>query len=286
MISYFEFEAKSHYDLGFQIGQKLKTQIQKRHVVDSNPKIEKCLELCKKHVPEYVEELKGLAGGADVAFEQIFHMNCQDYTQRCTTAVFKLKNKYFVAHNEDWWEGDSSDLYVAKITLGSQTILGLGYACELLGSAICMSSTGIVQAVNSLAHKNNKIGIPKNFVARKILDSQSTSEVADILQTLPRASGYNHIIAFGTDIYNIESTADKIDVQKITAFPFVHTNHYLGTLRIHENWTDSGTYNRLKLAQQLAPNVKTQADIWKFLIATCNEETKASVVIPLAKQSF
>ncbi|MBI2404965.1 hypothetical protein HYV22_02195 [Candidatus Gottesmanbacteria bacterium] len=301
-LPFFKIQAKTHLEFGFKLGLEIKKKVEKslqqklehfklsvieRYIREIKP----YLSLCQEYTPDFIEELKGLSRGAKVPFEHIFLINCREVfdkldAQRCTTVVVKNKDGYLIGHNEDWEEEGETDLYVVKAKIGSKTIFGLNFSCELLGNSICFNSFGIIQAINDLAHTDRRVGLPKNFIARKILEAKDKDEILEILGKYPRASGFNHVIITKGQVYNIETTAFEVDLQRIDNFPFVHTNHYLSKLKKYEAWGSPRTFKRYKKAVKLASKIKTTEDLYSFLgnregypASVCNNETNASVIV-------
>lgn len=306
-IPHIILKAKNNYDLGYQIGNKLKKHIQRslarkiNHI--SNPilsqnikKSYQYLLTTNKYFPLYVKELEGLAYGAEVSFDQIFLVNCREIyddldQQRCTTVAVPYQNGYVIGHNEDWEQG--GDIYIFTVTLDNMVIFGLNYFTEIMGNAICVNSHSTVQAINDLAHTGNKIGVPKNFIARDILSKRSIEQIISVFSYCPRASGFNHVILTKERrLFNVESTAEKIEIQEIGQEKFIHTNHYLGKLRMYERWPHNRAFIRYKKAKQLIKVVNTIEDVKRFLrkndgypISIMNDETNASIVINMQDHS-
>lgn len=308
-IPHIILKAKNNYDLGYQIGRTLKKRIQISlsrkldHLSNTslNNNIQKAypyLLITNKYFPQYVQELKGLAYGAEVSFDQIFLVNCREIyddldQQRCTTVAVPYQNGYVIGHNEDWEQGGERDLYSFTITLNDLVIFGLNYFTEIIGNSICLNSHRIVQAINDLAHTRNKIGVPKNFIARNILDKSNIDQISSVFSYCPRASGFNHVILTKErQLFNIESTAEEIEIQEIGQKKYIHTNHYLGKLRMYERWPHNRTFIRYKKAKQLIKVVSTIEDVKRFLrnndgypASIMNDETNASIVINMQNHS-
>lgn len=303
-IPYLSIKADNNYELGLVIGKtirkKIKINIQKKlgglslnqlnsYIRETRP----YLKICTKYLPSLIDELKGLSDGANVSFEHIFLINCREVfdkiaSERCTTVLIRQDYGYYVGHNEDWEEGTEADLYSIQATVNNHTLVGLNYSCELLGNAIFINSHGVIQAINDLSHKEMRLGIPKNFIARKILETKNIQEILAVFRTYPRASGFNHVIVAQNSCLNIETTASYTDIQEINIFPFIHTNHYLGKLKIYENWRSSKTFERYIRAKELTRQVKNKRDLRRFLantegypVSIWNDETIASVIVDL-----
>ena len=74
--NYFEFKAKSNYDLGLQLGEHFKDAVKTRmSKIERNSswvkklkRAKEYLEFTKQYFPQYVREIEGYAQGAGVDF--------------------------------------------------------------------------------------------------------------------------------------------------------------------------------------------------------------------------
>jgi len=100
----------------------------------------------------------------------------------------------------------------------------------LPGSSVSLNSFGLVQGINSLHPRETRIGVPKNFISRAILEVDSIKGALKIIKNKERASAYNHILIQNNEAVDIETTANDYKVLKVKENVFVHTNHYLSKL--------------------------------------------------------
>lgn len=271
----------NNYEVGYEIGSKLKSRIkilsQKSlpKIKNYNKKITPFLKYTKRKYPELIEELKGLSDGSDISFELMFAFNCREAFEnkyeRCTTIVDP--DRKIIAHNEDW-NGDISNIYILKAKIKNLKIISLNYALELSGTSVAVTAD-IIQTINDLSSNDMQIGIPKNFIARKILETKSIEEIESVLNS-KRASGFNHIIKTHEGFFNIETTSKKYFIEKIEE-KFTHTNHYLSMLREFEATKSKTTKIRLKRSIEL---LKTKQ--YMKILSTkpvLSKRTLASVII-------
>ena len=120
----------SHYEIGKQIGEGMRLQIQ--HGVESAKTLidkaydqlqltwdgaiiqaKKYIPFAEERYPQYVDEMKGIAEGANVSYDAIRVVNAMEavtsdalHLTKCTSfAVNQMntaKENVLVAHNEDW----------------------------------------------------------------------------------------------------------------------------------------------------------------------------------------
>lgn len=192
---------------------------------------EERLSLTAAFFPSYVEELKAYAEAARVDLVELWTMSilddlAPDACEHCTTLV--TNNGMLVAHNEDWSADAANGIVILKRTCGPVTTLELYYyGCPLGGVAISVSSNGYVQAINSVTHRDQGLGVPKTVLARRLSEVRDLGRELDGILGIPRASGFAHTLIDRTGRATvIELTATAADVTCPGA-PFAHTNHLL-----------------------------------------------------------
>ncbi len=277
-----------NYSIGYEIGRKLKKvmkNITNKKIIDVKnykTKTKSFLKYTKQTYPELINELKGLSDGSDLPFELVFAFNCREAfvqkNERCTTFIDPKKR--LIAHNEDW-DGNIENLYILKAKINKLKILSLNYALELSGTSVAITSNSLVQTINDLSSNDTQIGVPKNFIARRILEKKSINEIKNTLNNTKRASGFNHIIWTSEGFFNIESTAKKYILQKIDK-KFVHTNHYLTSLSNFESTKSISTRDRLKRAREIigSKNMKQiLSDRKCYPNSILSKRTLASIII-------
>ncbi len=291
----------TRYEVGLTIGKTLQTIIQK--FLRENKKIfekdflrllaesKKFLSVTLKYFPQYIEELEGLAKGADVSFEELFLANNRELADHslvspelghCTIVAVPQSNGYLVGHNEDWDKEAREYLYFADVTVNGTRIFGLNYAYNLIGDSVAVNSYGLIEAVNELYHEDEQVGVPKNFVARAILDCKTLEEVEVLMEKIPRASGFNHVLVQGKRLWNIESSAKDYVIEKIEGHPYAHTNHYVTMLKHLDRGTEESVSRYVK-AIQLISDAHTVDDIKRLLSdrgnpRICRDGTIGSVI--------
>lgn len=231
----------THEDLGRSIGNKFKDVIQKS-ILGRAKRIPNYESYLKKTEPYYlatretfpklIVELEATARAAGVGVADYFALNTREVVHRkkvedhCTVAVSFGDNGAIVGHNEDWEGATPNALYVLKATIGDTTFIGLQYKIIIPGVAVSMNNWGLVQCINELNHEA-QVGVPKNFVARAILECKTLAEAEKLIRNTKRASGYNHVLIQGMEVRNVEIAREKMAVERVCGGTYVHTNHYL-----------------------------------------------------------
>lgn len=240
----------THYEVGYQIGMQMKDQL-KELIQQSKDYVEKkmsmswediraqsqiFLEISKKHMPGYVEEIRGAADAAGIDLVDLFTDMCEEifaknYIKGCSDLIASgdvtTDGSVLAAHNND----TSPDLEEFAVVVhyeveGEPEILAVGYG----GLAISFgyNSAGISLTGNELSMNDMKLGVPRLLLVRKILSARTIGEAIDAAIFQPRASNYNQVITDENgEIYSIESSATDYEAIYAEEGYLVHTNHYL-----------------------------------------------------------
>lgn len=278
----------SHYDVGFAIGKKFKDVIGKsiaRRIAKNEnyfeylKRGEPFFNAAKESFPKLISEISGMAKGAGVETHDLFMVNCREVSSKskkdpdhCTIAVSFGEEGAIVGHNEDW-EGASPDaLYILKANVDGTTFLGLQYKLILPGVAATLNSYGLVQCINEL-EQSPQTGVPKNFVARAVLECKTLDEAENLIKSTKRASGYNHVLVQGREVRNIEIAGDKLAVERVTDGTYVHTNHYLTPeLTKYETFHTKSSEARYERAREIVKQDMDVDDMEKLLTDRKNKE--------------
>ncbi len=247
--------AGSHLHMGQQIGEAMRPQIQ--HSIE-NAKIlidaaydtleltwdgarnqaRKYLPFAEERYPQYVDELRGMAQGADVDFTDIVVLNAMEavttdalHLTRCTSIALSEERTadghILASHNEDWVPEDENDVYVVAARPEKEPpFLAMTYGGLLPN--VGFNAYGIAQLIDSVYPGDSRIGIPRLVVARAVLSSRRISGAIGRTLVPHRAAGYNHLLAHESgEIYSIEVSARKFEILYAENGCMIHTNHYL-----------------------------------------------------------
>ncbi len=294
----------SHYEVGVAIGKTMngaiKRVLSKSRVIfqkDFSIRLQRS-KLFQKHTqkyfPQYIDELRGIAEGAKVSFDELFLSNNREVADfdpflldpnHCTILGIPSKGGYLLGHNEDWDITSLSHIYVLDSVTAGTRIFGLNYANTLIGCSVACNEYGIVQAVNELSQQDESEGVPKNFIARALLDCKTLEDTEKIMKIIPRASGFNHVLSQGDQLWNIESIAKEYVIEKCKLQKYVHTNHYLSEFRRVDKGNLESERRYAKVKGELG-NVNSVEDI-KGLLSDhadpriCREGTIGSVIFDI-----
>ncbi|MBE0696075.1 MAG: hypothetical protein IH586_04045 [Anaerolineaceae bacterium] len=245
----------SHYQMGCQIGEACREQV-KHSIANADSLIadayehlqltwegaqmqaRKYIPFAEERYPQYVEELKGIAKGADVSFDDVAVVNAMEavtmdalHLTKCTSMAVtperSANGRALVAHNEDWLPEDESDVFLIHAKPDDEPpFLAMTYGALLPN--IGLNADGIVQCCDSVYPGDSRIGIPRVAVSRAVLAARTPGEAIRHTLVRHRAAGYNHLIVHESgEMYNVEVSSRRFALLNAEDGIILHTNHYL-----------------------------------------------------------
>jgi isopenicillin-N N-acyltransferase-like protein len=160
--------------------------------------------------PQYIEEMQGIAKGANVPFDDVMVLNAMEavtmdalHLTRCTSFAVNEERTadghVLLAHNEDWLPEDEGDVYVISAKPKEEPpFLAMTYGGLLPN--VGFNAYGIAQLIDSVYPNDSRIGIPRLVMARAVLASRRLSGALGRTLAPHRAAGYNHLLAGGADL--------------------------------------------------------------------------------------
>lgn len=214
----------------------------------------------ERWLPQYVDELRGLAEGSGVPFARLLVLNCgEEFTSsepvageapadlppheegaagartsagaaggdRCTAVAVSAGGRHVVGHDMDWYVIDAVNNVLFDFTVPDGTrLMGIAGAPYLL--MLGMNSHGVANVSNSVHSTDNRIGIPNAFVRRWSIEAPTLEEARARGLHAARARGTNHFFAdLRGRLWDVETSATAHAQTDHSAAGFmVHTNHY------------------------------------------------------------
>src|SRR3989338_1998003 len=195
-IPFVSIVAKNNYDLGLQIGVKLKDQMRARlratklvykklgmnNFAILSARAQKFLPATSEHFPKLLAEAQGMSKGAGIPFEELLVLMCEEELldirdiniPHCTNVALKTSNAVLVGHNEDWLNSyKKNGLFILKCKMGGHRSLSLNYIGSLAGSSCGMNASGLCFTANSLNSGRFRYGVPVKFQFRAMLDAKT-----------------------------------------------------------------------------------------------------------------
>ncbi len=234
-------------EIGRQIGEAARTQIRRSlahyeanmewlagmTAAEAEQRSLALLPYAERHLPQYVEELTGMAEGAGVPLVKLLVLNCGEETlcaprpaDRCTCLALTSQGRTVVGHNEDWIEADVENMVLLEITAPDGTrILSLTGAAYM---PMCgVNSHGIAFVGNTLYARDERAGVPNSFKHRWMLEARRRDEADARACMAERARGSNHLFAqAGGRIWDIETSAAARRGHRGETCWLAHTNHF------------------------------------------------------------
>lgn len=289
----------THREMGCQIGEAQRQQVQhsieNAHLLiqQSYSMLEltwegatiqsrKYLPFAEERYPQYVDEMRGIADGANVTFGDVMTLNAIEavtmdalHLTRCTSFAVNEERTadghVLAAHNEDWIPEDENDIYVISAKPREEPpFLAMTYGGLLAN--VGFNAYGIAQLIDSVYPNDSRIGIPRLVVSRAVLASKRLSGAIGRTLITHRAAGYNHLLVHDSgEIYSVEVSSRKFDILHGTDGYMVHTNHYLSqTMKEIESEPEELISSRVRyfranrlLRQNSAHNIKSLQAIQK-----------------------
>ena len=188
-------------------------------------------------VPHLVEQLRGLADGAEQPFGAVMAANSFEeiYGQvelgagmpqpleRCTDVVVDGAEGALLGHTEQWYAGDQGAVgIVIDVPDDGSAVLAPVVAGTL--PLVGINAFGVAVGAMSLSARDECVGIPRALVARDVLDARDAADATARATRPGRAGGYSYQLAFpGGEARIVETTASRDAVMASN----VHTNHAL-----------------------------------------------------------
>jgi len=226
----------SSYDMGFQYGTacpEIHKALEINHQIFGGQN--KFKEMAEKYIPMYlppareyapeiVDEMKGMAAGAKLEFQDVFLLNITYeisglFLMGCTSFAASGdatgNGEVIAGQNLDYlnmWE-EIMVLLKMKPTRGPD-ILAVAPAGGL--GLIGLNSAGITLNLNLLRNRDSlkpQGEVPSHMILRKVLTSETIGEAIGNIASARRRSAKNYLLASEQgDIMDIEVTSDDVEV--------------------------------------------------------------------------
>ncbi len=191
------------------------------------------LEAINRYTPDLLEEINGIADGAEVDRKALLCFNLaeevmnyfQNGYESCTNAGVKNEDENLIAYNQDlpaFLHGNNT-----PIILNDEHTFLFAFPGSIGTSGM---TKDFAVTCNSLPMLHmNKRGLPLSFMVRKLLTFPSIEKAKDFLQETPLAIPQNLMMVDRNQIVNLEISANQlVEHQNPTSDRFLyHTNHPL-----------------------------------------------------------
>ena len=245
----------SHREIGRQIGEACRPLVEHsiqnaRQLVESTYdnlqltwdgaqiQARKYMPFAQERYPKYVDELIGMAEGANVNYTELAVVNALEavttdslHLTKCTSLAVNEMNTadghVLIAHNEDWLPDDEPDVYIVHVEPNDEpAFIAMSYGGLLPN--VGFNAAGIAQCCDSVYPSDSRIGIPRVIVSRAVLGAQTIGQAFRHMLVPLRAAGYSHMIAHESgELYNVEVSSRNFDILYGSEGYIAHTNNYL-----------------------------------------------------------
>lgn len=193
----------------------------------------------KEYNPDYLEEMRGVAEGAGVEFEEILALNARSglvlqgsaLTEGCTSVSVTPERAEngdtLIGQNWDWKMAIRPALVLLKIRQknGKPDICMVTEA-GIIGKIGC-NSAGIGVCLNALATDAAPGGIPLHLALRGVLDSTNLNDAVSAVVRMKLDCCANFLIAHRDgESLDVEVAGDDFDVLYPKDGILAHSNHF------------------------------------------------------------
>jgi isopenicillin-N N-acyltransferase like protein len=189
----------------------------------------------------YMEEVRGIAEGAGMAFEDVFLLTADEEVtdllegplkDKCTSALVDSKRGAFLLHNEDYPEHYHGRLVICHAApADAPAFLALTYPYMLAGPACGLNAAGLGFTIDSMNFPPRRSGTLSNFVQRDYYASRASNDVRkkSALRDLTASTAVGVLHESGRG-YMLELSTRGSDAYSIGRAKFLaHTNHAQST---------------------------------------------------------
>jgi len=201
--------------------------------------------------PRFVEEIRGLAEGSGVPFEEVWTLNCYEGLPESRNQVWgctgvAVRNEHtadghvLIGHNEDWNSVDRGNVYLVRAEPDDgPAFMGMNYGPLLVN--IGLNAEGIGVAIYSVYPTDVRVGVPRILCSRAVLQARTIGQAIRACVPKLRAGGYGYLLADPHgELYCVEASATTHDILYDEQGWLTHANHYLSTKM--QTWEEPGTY--------------------------------------------
>lgn len=230
------------------------------------------IPVIQNYFPESLDEMKAVAVGANVSFEDILTLNCRSEVifakpDGCSFVGFLKKHgkkgHVYMGQTWDWLIPAVENTCVLKIEKDSYPTQLVAVEAGMIGGK-GLNSSGIGVCLNALSIGKGKVGVPLHVLYRMILNTTKASDAIEVVSLADRAGAGNFDIGTADDfMFALEYTPDNFDVIMSEGKPLCHTNHYLSPLFIEQDTFKrvlTDTYPRYNTLRRKAKEVTEPVD--------------------------
>ena len=216
--------------------------------------------------PDLIEEMQGIAEGAELPYEDILTLNCRSEvmfasaSNSCTvvaaTPEVSGDGKTYLGQNWDWRESGYGTTVVLDIDQPPMPRVLITTEAGFVGGK-GMNELGVAQTMNALSVNKAKKGVPLQVLLRHTLSQTTLPRAVNAIVKANRAGSACIGLASPDGLAVMVETAPcSLDVLTGYGKPLCHTNHWLSPVMQSgpeaRNYTFISSFTRLDRAIRLS----------------------------------
>nr|POE52139.1 acyl-coenzyme a:6-aminopenicillanic-acid-acyltransferase 40 kda form [Quercus suber] len=218
----------------------------------------------------YLEEMRGIAAGAEVAEIDILAINVRTeitfgmFTDGCTALSWLTPRASWLAQNWDWELAQQENLVLLTVEQPGKPRIQMVTEAGLIGK-IGFNDAGVGVCLNAVRQRGADVArLPCHVGLRVVLESRSRKEAVTQLEEFGVASSCHMLIADSEGATGLECSSTGIEkLEMNVAGHILHTNHYV--LEHREGPGAGGDYlgdsiSRLSRIQELVTAIPRSDD--------------------------
>jgi isopenicillin-N N-acyltransferase-like protein len=235
---------------------------------DYNELLSKNEAFVAREAPEILDEVRGIAEGAEVPYQDLLFLNLPLYfigilmPQECSQILISppatCDDKTYLAKTRDMGQGKLKHVALHRRYSDGRELLEVNVAGSITWPGSGISSDGLLLSTSGVWSRRTEINLERVdsgwLLANGHLllrDSRSLDDLAARAELQPRVTGINMVAADQQKAAAFELTADRLFRQDAEAGTVVRTNHYLTPALQHLSPTPEeypSTYHRYEVA--------------------------------------
>ncbi|EME44464.1 hypothetical protein DOTSEDRAFT_152345, partial [Dothistroma septosporum NZE10] len=218
----------------------------------------------RKNWPAYLEEMRGIAAGAQLPLSSILAINVRTeiafgaFSDGCTALSWQTSNTSWLAQNWDWDSRQQENLIQLTIEQIDKPTIKMITEAGLIGK-IGLNSAGVGVCLNAIKAKGmDPTRLPCHLGLRMVLESTSRDDAVKNLETYGIASPCHMLVADASGGIGLEwSSIDLKKIEMNSKQQVFHTNHYLTKHKgVHdEKWLKDSDF-RVTRVEQLCGEIE------------------------------
>lgn len=272
----------THYNAGYKWGSLLYKNnniISNNHtfvITEERRKFAKeCLKIYEELYPEILQEIKGIADGQQISYEDLYtfliSMYCFEFDNHCTCIAFADDNNIIFGRNSDFLV-ELEKLYMNCIYRLDNAYAFNGNTTAFVQMEDGINEYGLAIGLTFVYPHIRKAGFNSGMLVRYLLEKcKTTKEAIEKLYTIPIASAQTlTIIDSNSDMVVVECNPKKIEIIKPD-----QVGNFVAT---------ANNFYSLKMKEYKNPNI----DDWKsderyFVALNSLKENRKNYSFDLAK---